>query len=268
MMTFWNNRSRRRTPAALPILLALAAFLFPAAVPAGSGAGEPPSLLLGFRGEPGDLPEDWVHVTYPFKRDNDMALLEGDDGEMVLSVRSVGAVSALLATPEAALEDSPVLRWRWKVNRAVGMAREDRRDRNDAAARVRVVFGQSGASSPQSLSPLREILGLRGIDPGPGEPGGVKIDYIWGNHVPPGTVLEYPGRRRHAVMVLQSGNEQAGRWVREERDLLRDYETCFGGRPAGIAGVLVLSDTDRTNEGVTAWFADVVLTERGDDDGP
>ncbi len=251
--------------------------------------GDDSVYVLGFRGSPGvdSLPEGWEHVTYLGKqknrflleddpeavavteaRDDDRDRNEAGDNR-VLRVQSVGSVSALSVRPGVNLDGFPRLSWRWKVNRVVGMARENERDRNDSAARVRVVFGGGGPELPSSGGELlNRLLEMRGIDRGASEPAGMKIDYIWGSHFPAGTVIDYPGGRNHRVVFLQSGQESAGQWMREERDLLEDYREFFGGTPSGLAGILVFSDTDRTNEGVTAWFADLVLSGRRDDSSP
>lgn len=245
----------------------------------GTAFADDSTYALGFRGVPGEdsLPEGWEHVTYLGKEKNRFSL-EGDPDagavaeavdDRILRVRSVGSVSALLVRPEVDLNEVPLLSWRWKVNRVVGMARENERHRNDSAARVRVVFGGDGPDLPSSgESLLNRLLGMWGTDRGASEPGGVKIDYIWGSHFPRGRVIDFPGGRNHRVVFLQSGRERAGQWIREERDILVDYQEFFGGTPSGRAGILVFSDTDRTNEGVTAWFADLALSGRPDDSSP
>ena len=268
------NRASRR------LVRAVAATIIICFCAWGTSIADDSDYVLGFRGDPGggSLPEGWEHVTYLGKQKNRFSLegypeagvvAEASDDGRVLRVQSVGSVSALLVRPEVDLNELPLLSWRWKVNRVVGMARENERDRNDSAARVRVVFGGGGPELPSSgESLLNRLLEMRGIDRGPSEPGGMKIDYIWGSHFPEGTVINYPGSRNHRVVFLQSGRENTGQWIREERDLLVDYREFFGGTPSSLAGVLVFSDTDRTNEGVTAWFADLVLSGRRDDSSP
>jgi len=226
-------------------------------------------FFVGFRADAAateeTVPEGWEHVTYLGRNPNHFTF-EEDKGIMAVRVRSRNSVSALMAVPDVDLGDYSRLSWRWQVNRVVGMAREDRRDRNDSAARVRVIFGTDRPQAPSGREILRRVLETRGIDMGEGadEPPGLKIDYIWGNHFPPGTVIDYAGARGHKVIFLRAGNEHAGTWVREERDLLKDFDECFHGSPEMLRAILVLSDTDRTNEGVTALFSDIVLKRSGE----
>lgn len=266
MTTHLNKALQRSTTGAVRRLVVPVMLLLVIAAPAGAKSGDS-CVLVGFRGDPevDSLPEGWDHVTYLGKNKNEFRL-EADRGT-VLRVRSLNSVSALLATPDVDIAEYPLLAWRWKVDRVVGMAREDRRDRNDCAARVRVVF-KTPQSAPTGDTLARRVLKLGGVDLGAGEPDGKKIDYVWGNYLPQGTVVAYPGARDHFMIFLQSGGEKAGRWVWEKRDLRADYERCFGGEPPDIAGLLVLTDTDRTKEGVTAHFGSVVLLKREHDETP
>jgi hypothetical protein len=43
--------------------------------------------------------------------------------------------------------------------------------------------------------------------------------------------------------------------------MVGDFKKCFGIDPPGIAGIIVLTDTDQTNEGVEAWYESIVLAK-------
>ena len=217
-------------------------------------------ILVGFRQgkESESIPEGWELITYPGRAKNTL-LLVAEGKKTVLHVKSLGSASALVKRPEVDIREFPILVWRWKINRVVGMAVESQRDRNDSAARVRVIFGK-GAEKPSTLPPeMEEFIESLGIKRTPMEPPGFKIDYIWGNRLPQGKTLDFPGSRNHKVVVIQSGNDKAKQWVWEERNLIEDYESLFEAAPADLAGIVILTDTDNTNEGVEAWYSSVVL---------
>ena len=106
---------------------------------------------------------------------------------------------------------------------------------------------------------MEEFLESLGIKRTPMEPPGFKIDYIWGNRLPQGKTLDFPGSRNHKVVVIQGGNDKANQWIWEERNLVEDYESLFEAAPGNLAGIVILTDTDNTNEGVEAWYSSVVL---------
>ena len=67
------------------------------------------------------------------------------------------------------------------------------------------------------------------------------------------------------MIVIESGNEKIGQWVRESRNLYEDYQKAFGDDPPMISGVAIMTDTDDTQESAVAYYGDVVF-KRGQDD--
>jgi len=217
-------------------------------------------LLIGFRQgkESESIPEGWELITYPRRPENEMSLFK-EDKKTVLHIKSLGSASALLKRLEVDIREFPVLVWRWKINRVVGMAIESQKDRNDSAARIRVIFGKGG-EKPRPIPPeMEEFFKSLGVKKTTTEPPGYKIDYIWGNRLPRGKTLDYPGSRNHKVVVVESGKTRANRWIWEKRNLIEDYELLFEAAPTSLAGIVVLTDTDHTNEGVESWYGSVVL---------
>lgn len=74
-----------------------------------------------------------------------------------------------------------------------------------------------------------------------------------------GSLFSNPYSVKVATIVIESGDEQAGKWVGEERDFVEDYRRAFGQAPQMIAAVAIVVDTDDTDSEATAWFDDVVI---------
>ena len=222
--------------------------------------GSDDRVFVGFRqGEDSEsIPEGWEHVAYPGRVKNEISLLS-EGKRTVLHVQSLGSASALVKRLDVDIQGFPVLVWCWKINRVVGMAIENQRDRNDSAARIRMIFG-AGEEKTRPLPPqVEEFLKSLGFKKAATEPQGNKIDYIWANRLPRDTSLDYPGSRNHKVIVVESGEEKVNQWIWEKRNLIEDYELLFGVAPPGLGGIGVLTDTDHTNEGVEAWYSSIVL---------
>ena len=64
------------------------------------------------------------------------------------------------------------------------------------------------------------------------------------------------------MIALRQGDRAANRWIWEERNLVDDFRQCFNGEPPGIAGVVILTDTNQTNEGVEAWYGSIVMMKK------
>jgi hypothetical protein len=229
-------------------------------------AGDKTTLLLGFKmgEESKSIPDGWEHLTYLGTAENTLSLMR-EEGTIILHVTSLNSASALLKRMNVGddggirLENHPILVWRWKINRTVGMAIENRKDRNDSAARVRVIFAERGMQPLEKSPGFEKIIKYLGVKMPNIEPSGFKIDYIWGTRAQKGEIIDYPGSRNHKMIVVERGNSRANQWVWEKRDLVKDFHAMFRGDPPGLAGIVVLSDTDQTNEGVEAYYSSIVL---------
>jgi len=58
---------------------------------------------------------------------------------------------------------------------------------------------------------------------------------------------------------VESGNEKAGTWVSEERNIFEDYRKMFGEEPPALGGVAIMTDTDDTQDEATAYYGDISL---------
>jgi len=225
--------------------------------------GEAKTKFLGFKKEKksSTVPKGWEVIPY-FRAVKNKLSLSKEGKRTILRVKSIGSASAVLKRLEVDLKEFPVLVWRWKINRVIGMAIETRKDMNDSAARIRVIFGKA---TPKPLKGRPEILKFFksfGFQTGGKEPRGFKIDYIWGNNVPKGDVIDYPGSKNHKMVVVESGNERANRWVWEKRNLIEDFQEFFRRAPLTLIGIVVLTDTDQTNEGVIAHYSSIIMMDK------
>jgi hypothetical protein len=167
-------------------------------------------------------------------------------GKGIIKAESLGSRSSLFKDVEEKKKSYPILTWRWKISNVVRSAIETRKDRFDAAARVMVIFGKEKG------------IGIFGM----GEPSGLKIEYIWANRQPKGHIFDHPGEKSCKVFVLESGESKAGQWVYEERNIQKDFKTAFGTEPEGVLAIGIQTDTDQSNEGVTAYYSEPILKKK------
>jgi hypothetical protein len=166
-------------------------------------------------------------------------------GKGIIKAESLGSRASLFKEIGENKKNSSVLSWKWKISNVVHSAIETRKDRFDAAARVMVVFGREG--------------GFRGFG---GEPSGFKIEYIWTSHLQRGHIFDHPGEKYCKVFVLESGEGKAGQWVYEERNIRKDYKAAFGEEPESVLAIGIQTDTDQSNEKVTAYYSDPILKKK------
>jgi len=167
-------------------------------------------------------------------------------GKGVIKAESLGSRSSLYKEVKEKEKGFSILSWRWKISNVVRSSIETRKDRFDAAARVMVVFGRDKR--------FRIMDGA--------EPSGFRIEYIWASHLPKGHIFDHPGEKYCRVFVLESGEGKAGQWVYEKRNLHKDYKSAFGKDPDGVLAIGIQTDTDHSNEMVTAFYSEPVLRKR------
>jgi hypothetical protein len=204
-------------------------------------------------------PAGWREITLPRVKAADIALVN-DGGATVLRIRADAAASSLAYRVNARTEPSR-LAWRWKIDHVVRGGDLARKQGDDYAARVFVTFDLPLEALPL-LTRLRFRLArlLFGA-----ELPTAALCYVWDNRHAPGTTAWNAYSDQVRMVVLQSGEQRAGQWIEESRDVAADFAAAFGSRTRRapvVTGVALSADTDQTGETVTAWFGDVTLSVR------
>ena len=127
------------------------------------------------------------------------------------------------------------VRWRWKIDHVPARS-TDRITRSfDHTARVIIAFDTL-------LGPPRTV------------------NYIWANQESIGTTLPHPLSGWAQMIVLQTGNQRAGEWITEEREVTADWRQLFGDRAMPkIVGIGVITDSENTGTHVTGWYQNLEL---------
>jgi len=183
--------------------------------------------------------------------------LVDDGGSTVLEAASAHAAGAVVHPVPMDTSATPWLAWRWKIDRVVSKARMESRDGDDFAARIYVFFDVPLDSLPFGT---RWKIRLARLVYGESLPTAA-LCYVWDNSHPPGTTAWNPYTNRVRMIVLESGEANAGRWVDERRDVAADFRAAFGSQWTGavprVTGVGAGNDTDQTGERVVARFGDL-----------
>ena len=231
-----------------------------AVVVAATALAQSPAAIAPFsRAAPGrTLPAPWQPT---FIRGIEPAQIElvQDEGITVLRIRASAAAGSATHRLDAHEGATPVLSWRWKVDRSLEKATWGTRAGDDYAARVYVAF-----DLPLEALPFLERAKIRFARFMYGEDvPAAAICYVWAGSVAPGTSGWNPYAPRVWMIVLRAGDERARQWVEESRDVAVDFRAAFASIWTGpvprIAGVAASTDTDQTLESATAWFGDFRL---------
>ena len=204
----------------LPVLLLLVA------VPA---RAEP--LVLG-RFSSGDF-ADWQIRKFEGETRYRIVELEG---QRVLEADSAASASSLYLEREIDLVETPILEWRWRIEKTPGVGNERIRDGDDFAARVYVV------------APGRGMFGLP-----------IAISYVWAGSARIGDAWPNPFTSKAMMFALDSGDAKARTWRTHRRNVRADFLRLFGRDVDRLEGVAVMTDSDNSGRRARAWYGDIVL---------
>ena len=161
-----------------------------------------------------------------------------EDGRRCIKATSNASASALYYEIEFDPREYPFLAWRWKVNNILAKGDELKKEGDDYAARVYVVF-------PSVLFWRTKA-----------------VNYIWANKLPAGQAVPNPFTSNACMIAVQSGPSLVGQWLEEKRNLLEDYRKCFGEDPPKAGAVAIMTDTDNTEEQAVAWYGPIRLISK------
>ena len=162
-----------------------------------------------------------------------------EDGRTVVKAVSHAAASGLIRKLRFDPAKYRYLRWSWKIAHTIKGGDEKARAGDDYAVRVYVLF------------PGQFFWQMKAIN------------YIWANRLAKGKSAPNAFAANAMMVAVESGNEKAGQWLTEERDLLADYRTLFGADPHEAEAVAIMTDTDNTGGTAEAWYGEISLSTEG-----
>lgn len=134
----------------------------------------------------------------------------------------------------------PYLNWTWRANNLPPGGNESVKSKCDHAASVYLVISSSRLA-PKS------------------------IKYTWSTTLPVGKRTESPFAiwpARADIIVLQSGTAKKGKWVRQKRNVLKDYAEFYGETPESLVvdGVAIMTDADNTGSYSAADYDNIYFS--------
>lgn len=179
-----------------------------------------------------------VWQVYPFTQSpkfKEAPAIVMDDGRRALRMRTEGEAMRIGRAVKVDVKTTPWLSWEWK---ALDLPTQgDVRDakRNDQAARIMLMFE-----------------GMKGIL------------YVWDTVSPVGTEMrpeEFDIFDR-VLIVVRSGPNGVGQWMRDRRDVYADYKRIFGADPRSIKWVGFEAHSNDTQSRSAALFGTVTFEPR------
>jgi hypothetical protein len=205
-----------------------------------------------------ELPEGWKILTLPVKKRLTKYTVDTDGRNHFLKAESHQSASAIYKEMPVDLKQYPLLSWSWKVSGTLKKGDAHFKKGDDYPARIYAAFEfQPDKASAFEKIKQRVLKSIYGV-----EPPGNTITYIWANKLPKNAALQNAFSDRMMMIAVESGNEKAGSWVEEERNIYEDYKRFFNEEPPMLRGIIVMTDTDNTQESAQAWYDDIMLKKK------
>lgn len=175
------------------------------------------------------------------------------DGIAAVEARAESSMALLGRKVEINLHDMPILCWRWRVDQVLKSADMHKRSGDDYTARIYLAFAlpeeAMSFTTQATLKIARSIWGKDMPD--------AAINYVWDNKHPIGLQIPNAYTSRAQMIVQQSGNTHAGKWIEERVNVKADVTKLFGTDKAKLFLLAIAADSDNTRESVKSGFADL-----------
>lgn len=182
---------------------------------------------------------------------------EREDGSIAIEARSERSASGLVVPLDLDPAEFRYIQWEWKIDEVLQKGDLTKKDGDDYAARIYITFDYDksnlGFRDRTRYFFIRTFTSfdvpLRAIN------------YIWANKADKGTVAPSPYTDWVRLIAVQSGNENAGKWVVEKQDILEDYRNAFGEDPPRISGISIMTDSDDTKSSSAGYYGKIVISK-------
>lgn len=217
-------------------------------------------LIDDFSAEtPEAAPSGWNKLMLPRKKKETRYTVVKDGENKILKAESSRAASAVYKELKGEeIRDFEILSWRWKVEGILKKGDETRKDGDDYAARVYVTFEyepeKTSSFDKFKFKLLEAVYGMKA-------PGNT-VNYIWANRLKKGEAVKNPFTDHVVMVAVESGPSLVGQWMNEERNIYEDYKRYFNDTPPRITGIVIMTDTDNTNESATGYYDDIALKKK------
>lgn len=227
-------------------------------------AAEPPSLAPFSATAGPQPPAAWRLVTLPASKKvpatlMEVASLEGERRLRLQSDRSYGALVHDLPRWTPAPGDT--LQWRWRLDQPLAGSDLRRKDGDDVAVKVCVLFDMALDGLAFGERAALRIARSLSSEPLPA----ATICYVWEPGLPTGTVLPNAFSQRVRYVVADGSQSPLGQWRAQQHNVAADFRRLFGAESPSVPPVIAIAvgaDSDNTGGKSLAWLSDVEI--RGD----
>ncbi|MFG6448888.1 DUF3047 domain-containing protein [Roseateles sp. BYS180W] len=210
--------------------------------------GTGPDTGLGPRTAAVGFPPGWHHL--PIRPGKALTQYRWVEGEVIHADATHSASMLLHEARGVDLARTPLLAWQWKLAELPEGAQHHVAAREDAAARIVLLF-----DGDKTQLPLEDRMALAMAEAISGRPMPyATLMYVSSSSAEPEALIPNPHSGRVQKIVVSRDSQALGQWLSLQRDVRADYERAFGHAPGRLIAYGVMSDADNTYSEAEAWF--------------
>lgn len=194
--------------------------------------------------------ENWRPLKFPkINRYTQYSIVQKGQGSY-LKAESNASASGIVFKSVFSIFEYPKIRWRWKISNTYANGDATVKSGDDYALRVYVLFeydpDKASLGKRLKYSIAKSIYGEY--------PPHSSLNYIWANKDHGKKIMTNPYSDEAKMVILQTGNNKAGRWIEEDVNIIEDYHKVFGEDPPPAASLAIMSDSDNTGESAVSYI--------------
>lgn len=205
---------------------------------------------------------DWKPLVFPKIEKQTKYDIVKDGSNSFLRARTDSSASGLIYRKRFSIKEHPIVQWRWKIDRVFKKGDATAKKGDDYPVRIYIIFeydpAKAGFTTRAKYGLAKKLYGEY--------PPHSSLNYIWANRQHDTKVIVSPYTSLSRMIPLRSGAGEAGKWMTESVDVLKDYKAAFGKEPPDKASLAIMSDSDNTGEKAQAHVDFIqVLTRKHND---
>ncbi len=214
-----------------------------------------PAALLSSEDGAGSLREEfndlnnWEPLYFEKIEEHSVYSTAVDESGSHLKAESDSSASGLISKDEFDVYEYSKAKWRWKINNVFIKGDAKEKSGDDYPIRIYIIFKYDPAKAAffqrAKYGAYKKIYGEY--------PPHSSINYIWANRPHKERIITNSYSDETKMIILQAGEEHAGRWLEEEVDMVEDYRAAFGEDPPSTARLAIMNDADNTGESAVSY---------------